>query len=366
MLEWRFTAASRFLMAVSLGSQGVLMSYIPHCTVHGSVAACPARGETDRAATTSKREASKIAPSRLDRIGWRRIICSTGVSSLLDAEWFFDSRDRFGLRSQVANDRGQGARQDLDVEPERPPAHIANVEDHHLGSREAVAARDLPQARDPRLHDFALEVPRLVRRPVVGHERSRPHEAHLASEHVEELGQLVEARPPQVLANPGDPRVGLRFVTLARPLLLEPVLRRLEVVRLTAVVIHRPNLPQLEGPAEMTDAPVAVQGGAAAVETDDHHQASDDRGGEYQHDRSEDDVHDSLEPSPPGQPNRPQVDVIQQAFGQRAHAVLLSCTLRSQSISAWRPASSGVVALNPRTCSARVTLQTGRSRSGAA
>src|SRR5260370_7691402 len=81
MLECRFTAASRFLMAVSLGSQGVLVSYIPHCTVHGSVAAWAARGETQWAATTSKSEASRIAPSRLDRIGWCRTISATGYQA---------------------------------------------------------------------------------------------------------------------------------------------------------------------------------------------------------------------------------------------------------------------------------------------
>src|SRR5260370_40352117 len=175
MLECRFTAAARCLMAVSLGSQGVLVSYIPHCTVHGSVAAWATRGETQRAATPNKREASRLAPSRLDRIGWCRIMSATGVSSLLDAEWFFDSRDRFGLRSKVANDRGQGAREDLNVEPERPFAHVTNIEDHHLGSREAVAAPDTPHARDARRHGFALRRPRRVGQPVISHARSRTH-----------------------------------------------------------------------------------------------------------------------------------------------------------------------------------------------
>ena len=42
---------------------------------------------------------------------------------------------------------------------------------------------------------------------LAGQRRPRTDEAHRAVEHVEQLGQLIEARRPQKATDAGDPRV---------------------------------------------------------------------------------------------------------------------------------------------------------------
>ena len=70
-----------------------------------------------------------------------------------------------------------------------------------------AAAADLPQAGDAGLHRQPAAVPQVVARDLVGERRPRADEAHLAAEHVPQLGQLVERGPPQEAADPRDARV---------------------------------------------------------------------------------------------------------------------------------------------------------------
>src|SRR5690606_11988492 len=75
-----------------------------------------------------------------------------------------------------------------------------------------VVMVDLRQAGDPRLGTLAQRVFGDVL-PQLGKDHralgARAHDVHLALEHVDELGQLVDPVLAQVAADPGDPRIML-------------------------------------------------------------------------------------------------------------------------------------------------------------
>src|SRR5947207_12535387 len=70
---------------------------------------------------------------------------------------------------------------------------------------------DLRPTRHPRFHHMAQLIPRNVAAEIIDEDGplgSRSDEAHVAGEHVEELRQLVDARPAQEGADSSDARIG--------------------------------------------------------------------------------------------------------------------------------------------------------------
>src|SRR5215470_9210543 len=115
------------------------------------------------------------------------------------------------IRVPVEEDADDGEPDDLEIEPEGPALDVLDVVlDALLERGVAAQAVDLGPTGDPRLH--------LVAEHVAGHGlaepldedrplRTRPHHAHLAAQHVDELGQLVEAEAPEEGAEPSAARV---------------------------------------------------------------------------------------------------------------------------------------------------------------
>src|SRR5437867_3071730 len=99
------------------------------------------------------------------------------------------------VRSPHAEDGAHCAREYGQVEPERHLAHVLTVELHPLVETDIGSTADLPQAGQAWLH---LK-PDQIARPVLIHFARkgwpRADQAHVALEHVEELRQLIEARP---------------------------------------------------------------------------------------------------------------------------------------------------------------------------
>src|SRR3954469_18965049 len=96
------------------------------------------------------------------------------------------------VRAAAREDREGRLEEDGDVEPDRPVLDVVEVEPHEIVEGEVRAARDLPEAGDPRQHEVALPVPVVQPLIVADRERARADEAHLAAEDVQELRQLVE------------------------------------------------------------------------------------------------------------------------------------------------------------------------------
>src|SRR4029450_11193674 len=74
------------------------------------------------------------------------------------------SRARTGgssVRAPLPEHRRDRLEQDRDVHPDRPVLEVVEVEPDESVERQLGAARDLPEAGDPRQDEVALAVPRL-------------------------------------------------------------------------------------------------------------------------------------------------------------------------------------------------------------
>src|SRR6185437_9467483 len=82
--------------------------------------------------------------------------------------------------------------------------------------------------------------------------RARADERHLAPQHVEKLGQFVEARPPQEMSDPGDSRIVLARLAHAR--------------EIGVLVIHRAELEHPNHPVAKAEPRLAEQDRTLAVQ----------------------------------------------------------------------------------------------------
>src|SRR5439155_26107427 len=105
----------------------------------------------------------------------------------------------------------EGLEQGLEVQRHRPVMDVIEVGlVALLDGRVAAPAVDLSPAGDPRLDVVAQDVARHAPSELLDEARPfgpGPDEAHVATQDVEELGQLIEARPTQEDADSGSPRI---------------------------------------------------------------------------------------------------------------------------------------------------------------
>src|SRR5205814_7391323 len=121
--------------------------------------------------------------------------------------------------------RPDGVDQDAHVFGERPVANVEVIQSHALLEGEVAATEDLPIAGDAGCDTEALALPAAALFGLVEQERPGPNQAHLSTEDVEELRELVQAKPPEPAPHAGDARIVLalaqaspgRFVHAARP-----------------------------------------------------------------------------------------------------------------------------------------------------
>src|SRR5207302_1387281 len=78
-------------------------------------------------------------------------------------------------------------------------------------------------------------------------------QAHVAVQHVQELRQLVQARPPEKAAGPRDAWVVVRLVAARTALLSKPGRGGGAVEVIAGAVPHRPQLPDGKWPAAPAD-----------------------------------------------------------------------------------------------------------------
>lgn len=99
----------------------------------------------------------------------------------------------------------EGAEDDLPVHREAALVDVLDVQVHPLFKAQLVAMRcDLPVAAQAGGHIQPLPLIGGILCDLTGQCRARADDAHFALQHVEELGQLVDAGLAQELAHPGD------------------------------------------------------------------------------------------------------------------------------------------------------------------
>src|SRR6476659_10774635 len=83
------------------------------------------------------------------------------------------------VRPAAAQDGQRGARDDLDVEPDRPVLDVVEVEPHEVVEVELGAARDLPQTRDAGQHAGTAAMTAVEQLAIAPRRRARPDQGHI-------------------------------------------------------------------------------------------------------------------------------------------------------------------------------------------
>src|SRR5258708_21588426 len=109
------------------------------------------------------------------------------------------------IRAPTADDDPDRPQQDLQIQPERNVAHVFAVVLHPLFEADLGTAADLPKAGQPGLDAQADGVARPVLLDLARQRRPWSNQAHLPLEDVDQLRQLVEARPAEERADLADP-----------------------------------------------------------------------------------------------------------------------------------------------------------------
>src|SRR5438128_566699 len=110
-------------------------------------------------------------------------------------------------RSFARNHRWNGPEQDLQVQPERPLARVAQIQPDHPLVIQAAAAADLPEAGQSRPEVQPQTLVDVVIIEFVVEGRTGSNEAHFARQNVDQLGELIEATSPKHATNPRHPWV---------------------------------------------------------------------------------------------------------------------------------------------------------------
>src|SRR5690606_7547085 len=173
--------------------------------------------------------------------------------------------------------RGNGAQQDLHIEPRRPVLRIVQVEVNHLVERQVASPVHLPQPGQAGPHQEPLLLPLLILLDLARQGRAWPDEAHIAPQDIDQLRQLVETELPQVFPDAGQARIVRVLedpsVTTDGPDQLRPLLVR--------IGDHASELDHAERPAILPEPGLEVEGTTFGV--------SPDKPGDDQHRKRQDD-----------------------------------------------------------------------------
>src|SRR5690606_35503044 len=151
---------------------------------------CATAATAPRCAATSNADARRGRP-RVEGAGVHRLpaVGHPAHTSSRDCQGttrWNGGADRSALvRPAAEEDGGDGAEDQLDVEPGRPVLGVVEIQLHHLVEGEVTAAVDLPQPGQARGDHEALVVPVLIGGDLGRNLRPRPDHAHLPNQDVE-------------------------------------------------------------------------------------------------------------------------------------------------------------------------------------
>lgn len=196
------------------------------------------------------------------------------------------------FRARRMQDNPDGPEQDPEVVPERPVLAVLEVKVHPFAEAQGVAAIDLRKAGNAR-HALKAEVVQVgVLGDLVRELGPGADEAHVAPEHVDELGQLVYAGAAEKGANAGNARIVRQLEKGAvRPFVQvkEFALERFRVLD------HGTELEKADFPAVYADAVAHVEHGAAVLQLDAQGDYREHGQEAHEGDRRHGDIEEALE-----------------------------------------------------------------------
>src|SRR5579883_548028 len=182
------------------------------------------------------------------------------------------------VASPCGQDDRDGLEDDHDVPADRPVLHIGAVERHPAVVSRVVAAADLPGTGQPGA-DLKVEMGvRAVHRDLVDDDRSRADDAHVAAQHVDQLGKLVQAELAQHRPDDRDARIVLELARRDPFALRIGASLQVATKHLVAIGNHGAELQAMERLPSVSDPRVAIENGAPIADRDrDCHQKEERR-----------------------------------------------------------------------------------------
>src|ERR1022692_5333357 len=146
------------------------------------------------------------------------------------------------IRPPSGKDDGNGAQEDLEIEPQRPVVDVGEVELHPAVEVDMVAAFQHPGASQAGTHAQTPPLPVFILLHFLGNGGTRSDERHVTPQDVPKLRQLVKAETAQPASHRGDAGVVADLEHRAVKLVQLVKLR----AHLFGVVDHGTELVQLE------------------------------------------------------------------------------------------------------------------------
>ena len=186
---------------------------------------------------------------------------------------------------------GNREREDPQIAADREVLDVVALDGEALLEAQLAAAEDLHRAGEARLDGQPEQVLRAVEPDELGLLGPGADEAHVAAEDVQELGELVEARPAQQASEPGHPRIRVelehRFVEL---------LERHELGQQSLRVrTHRSELEHLELAPRESHPRLHVERRPRPAQPDRGEDHREERQCQDEHRSGDQDVQDTLE-----------------------------------------------------------------------
>jgi hypothetical protein len=158
-------------------------------------------------------------------------------------------------------DRRPRLPQNLKIKHERPVLHIAELESHRVTPGQIRTPAHLPEPGDARLDSQSALHAVAVSLGLVGQQRARADQGHVAAYYVDELRQLIHRPPSQPDANSRHPGIVVHLEQNPRGLVAGEQLR-FELVRIHD---HGAQLVEREPPTVLAHPDLAKQRRAAIV-----------------------------------------------------------------------------------------------------
>src|ERR1700691_3031478 len=180
------------------------------------------------------------------------------------------------IRSDPLHHQTRRGQDNFDIQQQRPLANVLQIEPHHLFKRKFTADIHLPQAGNagihsrPSLRPVRVFAAHPIRSQITGRQRPGTYQAHLPTQHVDQLRQLIQAIATNEAADRSYPRILFDLKNMA---VLFIGMGHMAAIHCR---IHRPKLEKHEMASASTHTRRLVQDGPCRGEL---HKSRDDQHG---------------------------------------------------------------------------------------
>ena len=159
-------------------------------------------------------------------------------------------------------------KQNLKIQPEGTVLDVIQIHHHHIVIAHLAAAANLPEAGHPWGNLKPPPVPLLHHLILEGQAGPGADEGHVALEHIEQLGQFIDAVSADNSADRGHPGIPCYLIISLLSPSGDQIPHKPPMVAVVGVDVHGPEFIPDEGPAVFTDDCGLVKYGSPGSELD--------------------------------------------------------------------------------------------------